>query len=99
MAALSSGRLRPMNIVAPVSGLRPQSPARAGESSSPRPGDNAAKADVAHAGVDHLGPPGGGPVAKAVAVRAQVRAALDDLARDPELRLGRVVAVLDAGSA
>ena len=47
----------------------------------------AADADVAHAGVDHLRPPRGGAVAHAVAVGAEVRAALDHLARDPELRL------------
>ena len=35
----------------------------------------------------------GGPVAQAVVVRAEERAALDDLAWHPELRLGRVVAV------
>ena len=47
---------------------------------------------MAHAGVDHLRPPGGGPVAQAVAVGAEERAALDHLARDPELRLRGVVA-------
>ena len=47
----------------------------------------AAEADVAHAGVDHLRPAGRGAVAQAVAVGAQERAALDHLARHPELRL------------
>ena len=46
---------------------------------------------MAHAGVDHLRSAGGGPVAQAVVVGAQERAALDDLARHPELRLPRVV--------
>ena len=49
---------------------------------------HAPEADVAHAGVDHLRPAGGRPVAQAVGVGAQVRAALDHLAADPELRLG-----------
>ena len=57
-----------------------------------RPG--AAEADVAHAGVDHLRAAGGRPVAQAVRVGAEVRPALDHLARDPELRLGRVEARL-----
>ena len=53
----------------------------------------AAKPDMAHAGIDHLRSAGGGPVAQAVAVGAQKRAALDDLARYSELRLPRVVTV------
>src|SRR4051794_751611 len=53
---------------------------------------DAAEADVAHAGVDHLGASRGGAVALAVAVGTQERAALDDLARDLELRLGGVQA-------
>ena len=56
---------------------------------------DAAEADVAHAGVDHLRAPGGRPVAQAVAVGAEERPALDHLARDAELRLRRVVALLD----
>src|SRR5215207_11251266 len=55
-------------------------------------GPCAAEADVAHAGVDHLRPARGGAVAQAVAVGAQERAALDDLARDRELRLGGIPA-------
>ena len=47
----------------------------------------APEADVAHAGVDHLGAPGRGAVAPAVAVGAQEGPALDDPARDGELRL------------
>ena len=61
---------------------------------SPTDAADAAEADVAHPGVDHLRPAGGGAVALAVAVGAQVRAALDHLAGDAELRLGRVVAAL-----
>ena len=53
---------------------------------------DAAKADVAHAGVDHLRSPRGGSIAAAVTVGAQERSALDHLARHPELRLVRVVA-------
>src|SRR5918994_465463 len=71
---------------------------RPGDASSPEaddrsPGQHAAQADVAHARVDHLRPARGGPVAQAVLVGAQERAALDDLARDPELRPGRVEAL------
>ena len=59
----------------------------------------APEADVAHAGVDRLRPPRGRPVAQAVGVGAQVGAALDHLAPDPELRLGRVVARLEVAAA
>src|SRR5687768_13714739 len=55
---------------------------------------HAPEADVAHAGVHHLGPPRRRAVAPAVAVGTEERPALDDLPRDPELRLRRVVAVL-----
>jgi hypothetical protein len=55
---------------------------------------DAAEADVARAGVDHLGPTCGRPVTQAVGVRAQVRAALDHPTADPELRLRRVVALV-----
>ena len=44
--------------------------------------DDAAEAQVAGRGVDGLRHPGGGPVAAAVVRRAQVRAALHDLARN-----------------
>ena len=63
-----------------------------------RSSPDAPEADVAHAGVDHLRAPGGRPVAQAVGVGAQVRAALDHLAADPELRLGRVVARLEVAA-
>src|SRR5262249_2581013 len=58
-----------------------------------------AYADVAHPGVDHLRSAGGRPVAQAVTVCAQVRAALDDLAGDTELRLPWVVALLELAAA
>src|SRR6266581_5288660 len=54
---------------------------------------DAAEADVRHAGVDHLRLARGGTVAEAVVRGAEVRAALDHLARDAELRLVRVVAL------
>ena len=44
---------------------------------------------MTHAGVDHLGASGCGPVALAVAIGAEERAALDHLARNAELRLAR----------
>src|SRR5687768_2804412 len=56
--------------------------------------DDAAEADVAGGGVDRLGVARGRAVAAAVARRAQVRAALDDLARNADCRLAGVVAVL-----
>src|SRR3984885_11633130 len=49
----------------------------------------APEAEVAGAGVHHLGATGRGPVAQAVGVGAQVGPALDHLAADPELRLRR----------
>ena len=57
-----------------------------------------AEPDVAHAGVDHLRSARRRPVAQAVAVRAQEGAALDHLARHPELRLARVVARFHRGA-
>src|SRR3954451_22331905 len=48
---------------------------------------------MAHARIDHLRPAGGGPVAQAVAVGAEKRTALDDLARNSKLGVSRVVAV------
>src|SRR5215218_9496219 len=54
--------------------------------------DDAAEADVARRRIHRLRMARGGAVAAAVARRAQVRAALDHLARDPDLRLARVVA-------
>jgi hypothetical protein len=54
----------------------------------------AAESDVAHAGADHVGPSGGRPVTQAVGGGAQERATLDDLAWDPDPRLGGVEAFL-----
>jgi hypothetical protein len=48
---------------------------------------------MAHAGVDRLGVPGGRPVAATVIRRAEKRAALDDLARDPQRRVAFVITV------
>ena len=48
---------------------------------------------MAHAGVDHLRPARRRPVAAAVAVGAEVRAALDDPSRHRELRLGGIEAL------
>ncbi len=56
---------------------------RAGAGSADAP-----EADVAHPGVDHLRPPGRRPVAQAVGVGAQVRAALDHLAARPGTAAG-----------
>ena len=53
---------------------------------------------MAHAGVDHLRPPCGRPVAHAVAVRTEVGAALDHLAGHSELRLPPVVASVDGAA-
>src|SRR3954452_18510086 len=58
-----------------------------------------AEADVAHRRVDGLRMPRGGAVAPAVARCTQVRAALQDLARDPDLRLTGVVTGLFAPAA
>src|SRR5439155_18142564 len=55
---------------------------------------NPAKADMAGRGVDRLGMAGGRPVAPAVIRRTEMRATLQDLARDPDLRLAGVVAHL-----
>ena len=54
---------------------------------------------MAHPGVHGLRTACGRAVAQAVGVRAQVRAALDDLATDPELRLARVEAGLEVAAA
>ena len=48
--------------------------------------DDAAKADVAGRGVDRLALPRRRPVAEAVVGRAEMRAALDHLAREPLAR-------------
>src|SRR4030095_10382929 len=52
---------------------------------------HAPKSDVTHAGVDHLRLPRRRSVAQAVVRRAQMGAALDHLARNAKLRLGRIV--------
>src|SRR6516164_7797914 len=56
--------------------------------------DDAAKADVAGGGVDGLSVAGRRTVAAAVIGRTQVRAALQHLARDADVRLAAVVAAL-----
>src|SRR6185295_9901134 len=53
---------------------------------------DAAKAHVTGRGVDRLGEPGGGPVAAAVVRRAEVRAALEYFARNPNGGIGRIEA-------
>src|SRR5262245_8353969 len=55
---------------------------------------DATKADVACRRIDRLRMPGRRPVAAAVVRRAQVRAALEHLPWNPDLRLARVVALL-----
>ena len=54
---------------------------------------------MAHPGVDHLRPASRGAVAHAIAVGTEVGAALDHLARYPELRLPPVVALADSATA
>ena len=51
--------------------------------------DYAAEADMAHAAIDHLRVARRRAVASAIVRRAQKRAALDDLALNTDLRLGR----------
>src|SRR5262245_13316721 len=87
---------------APSTGASPASPFRRGFGTlgPARPvAQGAAKADVARAGVRHLRPPRGRPVAQAVAVGAGEGPALDHLAGDRELGLGPVVAPLEGASA
>src|SRR4051794_18249821 len=55
---------------------------------------DAAEAEVTCRCVDLLGMARRRPIASAVVRRAQVRAALNDLARDPDVRRGRVVAAV-----
>src|SRR5215470_15619023 len=69
-------------------------PDDAAASSVTRSPDDAAKADVARGGVDGLGVTCRGPVAAAVTRCAQVRAALQYLARDADVRLAFIVAAL-----
>src|ERR1700712_2048602 len=54
--------------------------------------DYAPKSDMAGRCVDGLGVPRGGPVAATIVRRAKMRAALDDLARDSDIRLAWIVA-------
>src|ERR1700761_905679 len=56
--------------------------------------DNAAKTDVAHAGVDHLWLARRGTVTEAVVRSAKVRTALDDPAGNADARLPRIVALV-----
>src|SRR4051794_27044998 len=60
---------------------------------------DAAEAEVTCRCVDLLGMARRRPIASAVVRRAQVRAALNDLARDPDVRRGRVVAAVLAPAA
>src|SRR5580658_11037388 len=59
---------------------------------------DAAKTDVAHAGVDHLRLACSGAVTQAVVGSAQVRTTLHDSAGNANLRLPRVVALLLRGN-
>src|SRR5215471_2815106 len=54
--------------------------------------DDTAKADMACRGVDRLGMPRSGPIAAAIIWRAQVRTALEHLARNPDVWLAGIVA-------
>src|SRR3954464_12110373 len=54
--------------------------------------DHAAKSEMAGGGVDRLGVACGGTVAAAIVRRAKVRAALDHLAGDFDVRLAGIVA-------
>src|SRR5580658_2523019 len=58
-----------------------------------RSAHDAAESDVARGSVDRLGVAGGGLVAAAIIRRAQMRAALEHLAGDADLRLAWVVAL------
>src|SRR5580765_4921493 len=69
-------------------------PDAAAASSVTRPPDDAAKADVARGGIDGLGVTCRGPVAPAVTRCAQVRAALQYLTWDADVRLAFIVATL-----
>src|SRR5215203_1061502 len=60
---------------------------------------DAAEAEMTCRCVDLLGMARRRPIASAVVRRAEVRAALDDLARDPDVRRGRVVAAVLAPAA
>src|SRR4051794_814254 len=74
-------------------------PRTASASGGGRLASYAAEADMTHPGVDHLRAARRRTVAQAVGVGAQVRAALDHLATDPELWLAWVVALLEVAPA
>src|SRR5262245_62064978 len=61
--------------------------------------DDAPKAEVARRGIGRLGVAGRWAITAAIARRAQMRAAFDDLARDLDLRLARIVAAVFAPAA
>src|SRR6185436_8749050 len=60
--------------------------------------DDAAEGDVRVRRIDRLREAGGGPVPPAVVRRAQMRPALQDLARNPDIGNARVVAILSLRS-
>src|SRR6188768_467244 len=86
---MTTSRTRPSKPTAPTRAGRHQGGVmpRSGRSDTP-------EAEVAHPRVDLLPSPGGRPVAQAVRVRTQERAALDHATRHTELWLGRVQASL-----
>src|SRR5882757_2103127 len=59
----------------------------------------AAEPEMTRRSIDRLGMPCGGPIAAAIVRRAQMRAALDDLAGDTDVRLAGIVAALLASPA
>src|SRR5208282_3718766 len=61
--------------------------------------NNAAKPHVVHAGVDHLRLTRRWTITQAVVGSAEVRAAFDNLARNPELRLRGIVTLGGRGNA
>ena len=63
-----------------------------------RPND-ATKTDVAHSGIDHLRLARRGPVTQAVVGSAQVRTTLNDSARNSNIWLPRIVALVRRGDA
>src|SRR6185436_10487218 len=72
--------------------LSPTSGGAPGKSSSGLFSHDAPEADVASGRINRLRMARGGSVAAAVVGRAQVRAALENLARDPDLRMAGIVA-------
>src|SRR5262245_65077686 len=61
--------------------------------------NDAAKTEVAHACVDHLRAPRGRSIPEAIGVGTEVRPTFEHSARNPELRLSRVVAVAELAAA